>query len=84
MQRLAEIETYRLMALLSLPVAREMLGQLENLETRLGEVIWGMAEDHSSGGDAERLLSLTELAGQVEALSAEQGFMKWAGNIRWA
>ena len=69
-QRLAEIETYRLMALLSLPVAREMLGQLENLETRLGEVIWGMAEDHSSGGDAERLLSLTELAGQVEALSA--------------
>lgn len=83
-QRLAEIETYRLMALLSLPVAREMLGQLENLETRLGEVIWGMAEDHSSGGDAERLLSLTELAGQVEALSAEQGFMKWAGNIRWA
>ena len=43
-----------------------------------------MAEDHSSGGDAERLLSLTELAGQVEALRAEQGFMKWAGNIRWA
>lgn len=69
-QRLAEIETYRLMALLSLPVAREMLGQLENLEARLGEVIRGMAADHSSGGDAERLLSLTELAGQVEALSA--------------
>ncbi|WP_371324228.1 DUF3422 domain-containing protein [Dechloromonas sp. ZY10] len=69
-QRLAEIETYRLMALLSLPVAREMLGQLENLEARLGEVIRGMAADHGSGGDADRLLALTELAGQVEALSA--------------
>jgi len=69
-QRLAEIETYRLMALLALPVAREMLGQLENLEARLGEVIRGMAADHCSGGDADRLLALTELAGQVEALSA--------------
>jgi uncharacterized membrane-anchored protein len=69
-QRLAEIETYRLMALLSLPVAREMLGQLESLEARLGEVIRGMVADHTSGGDADRLLALTELAGQVEALSA--------------
>jgi len=69
-QRLAEIETYRLMALLSLPVAREMLGQLESLEARLGEVIRGMAADHGSGGDAGRLLALTELAGQVEALSS--------------
>lgn len=68
-QRLAEIETYRLMALLSLPIAREMLGKLESLEARLSEVIRGMASDHASGGDAERLLALTDLAEQVETLS---------------
>jgi len=69
-QRLAEIETYRLMALLALPIAREMLGQLESLDSALGEVMRRMASDHAGGGDAELLLSLTELAGQVEGLSA--------------
>ncbi len=69
-QRLAEIETYRLMAMLALPIAREMLGKLESLEARLSEVIRGMASDQASGGDAQRLFALTDLAEQVETLSA--------------
>jgi uncharacterized membrane-anchored protein len=69
-QRLAEIETYRMMALLALPIARDRLGQIDALDASLGEVMGRMAEDPSGAGDAGLLLVLTELAGRVEALSA--------------
>lgn len=69
-QRLAEIETYRMMALLALPIARDMLGRIDALDASLGRVMGRMAEDPSGAGDAGLLLVLTELAGQVEALSA--------------
>ncbi|MBI5922711.1 MAG: DUF3422 domain-containing protein, partial [Dokdonella sp.] len=72
-QRLAEIETYRLMALLALPIARGMLGQLEQLDAALGEVMCRMASGHndlSGHSDADLLLALTELAGKVEGLSS--------------
>jgi len=69
-QRLAEIETYRMMALLALPIARDRLGQIDALDASLGEVMGRMADDPSGAGDAGLLLVLTELAGRVEALSA--------------
>jgi len=68
-QRLAEIETYRLMALLALPIAREMLGRLEHFDAALGEVMRRMTTDQAAS-DADLLLALTELAGKVESLSA--------------
>ncbi len=69
-QRLAEIETYRLMALLALPIARDMLGKLENLDAALGHVMQRMTSEQAGGDDTDLLLNLTQLAGQVEALSA--------------
>jgi len=69
-QRLAEIETYRVMALLALPIARGMLGQLERLDAALGEVMRRMASGRAAGDDANLLLTLTELAGKVEGLSS--------------
>ena len=68
-QRLAEIETYRLMALLALPLARQMLSALDQLELDLAEVMRRMAADHLSSEDPELLLLLTDLAGQIETLS---------------
>jgi len=68
-QRLAEIETYRLMALLALPLAREMLSSLDRLDVELAEVMRRMAADRASSEDPQLLLSLTDLAGNIEALS---------------
>ncbi len=68
-QRLAEIETYRLMALLALPLARSMLSSLDQLESDLAEVMRRMSADRLSSEDPQLLLMLTELAGQIETLS---------------
>ena len=68
-QRLAEIETYRLMALLALPLARAMLTSLDQLENDLAEVMRRMSADRLSSEDPQLLLMLTDLAGQIETLS---------------
>ncbi|MDP1790380.1 MAG: DUF3422 domain-containing protein [Methylibium sp.] len=68
-QRLLEIDTYRMMALLGLPVARDTTRRLDELERQLA----GLA-DTSAGSetvDEARLLdSLTRLAREVESTYA--------------
>ena len=72
LQRLVEIETYRLAALLSLPLARELLPQIEALESQhvaLVERIGVM-----DAGDERALLSdLTTIALTTERLQARCG-----------
>lgn len=71
MQRLFEIEAYRMMALLALPIAREQSASLATIETALGAV----ARDIAAGiGDDEALLhNVTRLAAGVEnGLAASQ------------
>ena len=72
LQRLVEIETYRLAAMLSLPLARELLPQIETLEARhvaLVERIGVM-----DAGDERVLLSdLTTIALATERLQARCG-----------
>ncbi len=72
LQRLVEIETYRMAALLSLPVARELLPQLERLEAlHLGLVERICAMD---AGDERHLLSeLTNLSLTTRRLQARCG-----------
>jgi uncharacterized membrane-anchored protein len=68
-QRLLEIETYRMMALLGLPVARQVAATLQHAERDLAEV----AEQIRSAqreSEPELLRQLTRLAGEVESLSA--------------
>jgi uncharacterized membrane-anchored protein len=69
LQRLLEIETYRMAALLSLPLARELLPQVEDLEARhvaLVERISAM-----DGGDGRDLLGeLTKLSLATERYQA--------------
>jgi len=69
LQRLFEIEAYRMMALLALPGARAAMSALAAMEQRLAAIISGIAGDH--GDDESHLLEeLTRLAAEVENLIA--------------
>jgi uncharacterized membrane-anchored protein len=64
LQRLFEIETYRMVALLALPVARAQSPRIMDIERALSALTTRIAAD---GGDDEELLhELTRLAAQVE------------------
>lgn len=65
-QRLLEIETYRMAALLGLPVAREAAGALAQAETELAALAQAIrSADHAA--EPALLDRLTRLAGQVES-----------------
>ena len=69
-QRLIEIETYRLVAMLGLPVARRVGGELASAESALAELALAIrrADKHQ---EADLLDRLTRLAAQVESQYAE-------------
>lgn len=71
LQRLFEIEAYRLMALLALPVARRLAPRIAAMETSLAELTAHIAVE---GGNDEALLQeLTRLAAGIEScLSTSQ------------
>ncbi len=78
-QRLCEIEAYRMMALLALPLARQQSPGIATIEKALAQLTDDIALEHGSSqgkGDAddEKLLhELTRLAAEVErAVSASQ------------
>ncbi|WP_295644553.1 DUF3422 family protein [uncultured Methylibium sp.] len=69
LQRLLEIDTYRMMALLGLPAAREVARRLDELERQLA----GLADaGHGGSGSEEAALldALTRLAREVEGAYA--------------
>jgi uncharacterized membrane-anchored protein len=72
LQRLVEIETYRMAALLGLPPARDLLPQIETLEAQhvaLVERIGSM----DAGGERALLGNLTDLSLATERLQARCG-----------
>ena len=71
-QRLLEIETYRLMALRGLPVAKALGPMLNSAETALAEITAQL--EHKSGTDQELLDKLVALATRVERAIAEHSF----------
>ena len=74
-QRLFEIEAYRMLALLGLPVARQRGAEVTAMERRLTSVTDSIgAEKSTAAGDDEHLLGeLTRLAAEVErALAGSQ------------
>ncbi|MFM2036154.1 MAG: hypothetical protein RL459_1419 [Pseudomonadota bacterium] len=68
-QRLLEIETYRMTALMGLPAAREASGVLAFAERELAELA-GAIRSASRSDEPELLDRLTRLAGQVESQHA--------------
>mgnify|MGYP003653562592 FL=1 len=67
-QRLLEIETYRTLALLSLPLTRSMTSELRHMESRLAAITDEMCTNLVERRDSDVLLSeLTGLAAELEA-----------------
>jgi uncharacterized membrane-anchored protein len=67
-QRLLELETYRLMALRGLPVAKELGSTLTEAEARLAEITARMEDTEAS--DQELLQTLISLAARIERATA--------------
>jgi len=68
-QRLLEINTYRLVALLSLPVAREVTPRLRYVEAELGALTAKLA-DEPPGQEKALLDRLSALASEIEKIGA--------------
>ncbi len=69
-QRLLEIETYRLLALLALPDARRITPQLAELERELGRIMDTLRSGRA-GDDRATLEQLSALAATVEGVYAQ-------------
>ncbi|PRX37868.1 Uncharacterized membrane-anchored protein [Meinhardsimonia xiamenensis] len=71
-QRLAEIETYKAMAMLGLFRVRGMSARIADLEARLSQLVDGMS---ARGEEAEALLAaLLEISSELETLLAKSSF----------
>ena len=84
-QRLIEMETYRVMAMLALPLARRLGPELSSLAKRLTQITRGIAEsqpetdaaskaDLDAAADQRTLAALTSLSTDLEKISAETGY----------
>jgi uncharacterized membrane-anchored protein len=74
-QRVLEIETYRMMALLGLPAARRVSAALDDIEAELATLAARMvAADAPAGGEQDLLDQITRLAARLEKLSLDNGY----------
>jgi uncharacterized membrane-anchored protein len=71
-QRLLELETYRMMSLLSLPVAKNLASKLAATEVELVEITARLEANTDS--DEDLLNHLARLAAQVESTTAEHSY----------
>jgi uncharacterized membrane-anchored protein len=72
LQRLFEVEIYRMMALLALPIARSSAQRLQAMEHEVARVASALAQ--GEGGDEELLDQLTRLAANVESAIGESRY----------
>lgn len=75
-RRLLELETYRMLMLLAMPLIREISPRLSDVEQRLSTVTGGMRQRGESQEAAEQrdLASLTELAAEIEDIAAQANY----------
>lgn len=73
-QRLTEIETYRMMALLAFPDARYANGQTVGMDRELAGIVQELADPNVEQNDRELLERLTALAATAEKLDAATNF----------
>jgi uncharacterized membrane-anchored protein len=72
-QRLLEIDTYRLMAQLTLPIARQLLPRLATAEDELAGITTALT--HVTESDEPELLDrLTRLAAQIESFESQNQY----------
>lgn len=71
-QRLIEIETYKTMSLLTLPIARDVFARLTGIDKDLGDLMQDLAD--GSADSAQVLDRLLDMSNMVEAFSARTAF----------
>ena len=74
MQRVLEIETYRIMALLSLPIARKLAPQVHKMEEQLANINNRIASDQENVDDKTMLHELSELAAKIEQYRSDTNY----------
>ena len=72
-QRLIEVEVYRMMAMLAFPLARANAIELDRVETSLGTLV-ARLESAPVQEEPELLREISRLAGTVERIAASVGF----------
>ncbi|WP_027852328.1 DUF3422 family protein [Marinobacterium litorale] len=72
-QRLVEIETYRLMTLLALPEARRISPMLGDMDAQLAQITHLLAEN-GEADESGLLAELTQMAARIEAFRAQTTF----------
>lgn len=70
LQRLLDMETYRMLAMKALPPAREVMSALQELEPQLDAVMRDLAERNDGPARERALREITDLAARVEQLSS--------------
>lgn len=73
-QRVLEMETYRPMAMLAFPLARDARPKVAALESELADVTRALAEPKGVDAEQDTLKRLSALAGQAEAIMAETNY----------
>jgi uncharacterized membrane-anchored protein len=74
LRRIHEIETYRMMALLALPVARKLLPEISRLEHQLDRTIEAMTQGQGAEQDATLLERLSATSRDVESISSRSNY----------
>jgi uncharacterized membrane-anchored protein len=83
-QRLIEIGTYHMMALLALPVAREAAVQVSTADRSLVDITGELERLRAPGGERGLLDRLTRLAAEIERVAAHAEFRFGAARAYYA
>lgn len=81
-QRLCELETYRLMSLLALPIARQLGSDLARIEQSLANLNHRIADIDSSDDERDLLQQLSSLAADVERHRSDTNF-RFAASVAY-
>lgn len=69
-QRVAEMETYRAMAMLAFPLARDARGPVARAEEELASIIAGLADVEGTDAERRTLTDLSRLAAEAETVAS--------------
>ncbi len=70
-RRLTDMETYRLLALMALPLAKKIAPQLVDMDKQLGDILTVVTNEETTSSERELLEKLTRIEAALEAYRAE-------------
>ncbi|MCC0028754.1 MAG: DUF3422 family protein [Brucellaceae bacterium] len=73
-QRVLEIETYRTLAMLGLPLAQTLSSDLRRMEDKLADITSAMRSDSAERDNVALLADLAALAAELESQAASSGY----------